>query len=98
MIEVKHAKIWYLICRGTLPGVLRADLSDIADKLIVEYVFVINPSEEHEKINGKYAAEGHLNITKDYSVHGVLSFKFVADRILLVHDMAKKFCIYVKDV
>ena len=78
---------------------LRTELPDGANLITVRYVLAIKSDEgKEERCRARYVAGGHLDIIKDYLVHGAQSIQCVSVRIILVIARIKGFRIWVVDV
>ena len=90
MIEAKHTEIRDLISRGTFQAVLRTELPDGANMITTIHVLEIKSNEDKEEIyKARYVVGGHLDIMKDYLVHGAQTVQCVSVRILLAIAKAK---------
>ena len=78
---------------------MRTELPDGANMITARYVLAIKSTEaKEERYKASYVVEGHLDIMKDYLVHGAQTIKCVSVRILLVVVKRKGFRVYVVDV
>ena len=60
--------------------------------ITARYVLAIKSDEDkEEQYKARYVAGGHLDIMKDYLVHGVQTIQCVSDRIILVVAKIKGF-------
>ena len=67
--------------------------------ITARYVLAIKSNEDkEERYKARYVAGGHLDIMKDYLVHGAQTIQCVSVRITLVIAKAKGFRIWVVDV
>ena len=99
MIEAKYAKIHNLISRGTFRAVLRTELPNGANMITARYVLLIKSNEDkEERYKARYIAGGHLDVMKDYLVHGAQTIQCVEVRTILIIARARGFRLCVLDV
>ena len=85
-----------LINRGTFRAVLRTEMPDGANLITARYVPAIKSDEdEEERYKERCVTGGHLDIVKDYLVHGAYSIQCVSVRIILVAAKIKGLRIWV---
>ena len=98
MIEAIYAEIQDLVNRGTFQAFLRTELPDGANLITARYVLSIKSEEnKEERYNAIYVTGGHLDIMKDYLVHGAQTIQYVSLNIILVVAKIKGFHIWVVD-
>ena len=84
IIEIKQKEIRDLISRGTFSEALRTELPDGANMITAGYVLAMkSEGGKEERYKARYVAEGHIDIMKDYLVHGAQKFQCVSVRIIL---------------
>ena len=84
---------------GTFLAALRAVLPDGATLITARYVFVIKSGEDkEERYKARYVAGRHLDIMKDYPVHGAQTIQCVSARKILIVARIKRFRIWLVDV
>ena len=84
MIEAKYAQIRNPISRVMFQAVLRTGLPDGSNTITARCVLAIKSSgDKEERYKEKYEAGGHLDIMKDYLVHGEQTIQCVYVRILV---------------
>ena len=71
MMEAKYAEIRELDNRGTFRAVPGAELQDGESLITVKCVLAIKSDEGKEEwCKERYVADGHVDIMKDYLIHG----------------------------
>ena len=69
--ESKYAEIRDMVNGGNFRAVLRTKLPDGANLITAIYVLSIkSDKDKEEKYKARYVDRGHLDILKDYLVHG----------------------------
>ena len=98
-IYYKYTKIQYQNNGVTFRAVFRAELLDGSSLITERYVIAIKSYEDKEKwYNTRCVTGGHLDIMKDYLVHGAKTIQCVLVHIILVVAKIKRFCVWVVDV
>ena len=78
---------------------LGAELAERAILITARYALAIKSDEdEEERYKTRYVAGRHLDIHKDFIVHGAQTIQCVSVRIILVVAKIKRFRIWVVDV
>ena len=99
MIEAKYAEIRDLVNKGTFRAFLRTELPDGANLITARYVLAIKSEEDKKELyKARYVAGGHLDIMKDYLIHGAQTIQCVSIRMILVVAKTEGFRIWIVDV
>ena len=99
MIEAKYAEIRDIVNRGIFRAVLRAELPYGANLITERYMLSIKSDEDKEdRCKAEYVSDGHLDIMKDYLVHGSLTFQCVLIRRIPIVVKVKHFRIWIVDI
>ena len=92
IIKSRYAEIRDLVSKDILRAILRAKLPDGANMITVRFVLAKKSGEDkEERYKARYFADGHLDIIKDYLVHGAKTIMYVSVRMILVVVKIKGF-------